>query len=94
MRKSKTISNQTAIIERQMAVMSETQRIIMAEQKEFIDELLVDLARLREHSILLNRVAWKIAVALGDAGPEDDQVEGDVMEQLDRLLAERQEVGA
>lgn len=69
--------------------------------REHFDRNLPDLVaaveRFMAHSVTLNTVSWKIAQALG-AVPEDvDQIQGDPVEQVDRLIAEierlRAEVG-
>jgi hypothetical protein len=50
--------------------------------------LLKECARYREHSTVLNTIAWKIAVALGDVPPGAEQVEGSPVAQAERLVAE------
>ena len=47
-----------------------------------------ELERFREHSVTLNSVGWRMAVALGDVPEGADRVEGNPLEQVDRLIAE------
>jgi hypothetical protein len=47
--------------------------------------------RLREHSVTLNSIGWKMATALGDVLEGAEQVRGNPVEQADRLIAERDE---
>lgn len=44
--------------------------------------------RLREHSVLLNRVSWRLLEATGRVGPDDDRHEYDVSgaEMVDELV--------
>lgn len=55
------------------------------------DELLEERDRFRAHSVMLNTVAWRLAEALGDVGPDDTEHEsdGDVPAAVDRLTVER-----
>lgn len=48
-----------------------------------------DLEKFRQHSILLNQVAWKISQALGDVpeGATEVWSEEGVLADLDRLIA-------
>lgn len=54
-------------------------------------ELLEERDRFRAHSVMLNTVAWRLAEALGDVGPDDNEREsdGDVPAAVDRLTGER-----
>jgi len=47
-----------------------------------------ELERFRQHSVTLNSVGWRMAVALGDVPEGADRVEGNPLEQVDRLIAE------
>ena len=47
-----------------------------------------ELERFREHSVTLNSVGRRMAVALGDVPEGADRVEGNPLEQVDRLIAE------
>lgn len=51
-------------------------------------ELFAEETRLRGHSTTLNTIAWKVATALGDVPAGADRIEGDPVEQVDRLVAE------
>lgn len=51
-----------------------------------IKELTAERDRFRVHSVTLNSVAFAMAEALGDVPPGADQVEGDPVEQVARLV--------
>jgi len=53
-----------------------------------------ELERFREHSVTLNSVGWRMAVALGDVPEGADRVEGNPLEQVDRLIAELERLRA
>lgn len=48
--------------------------------------------RYREHSVMLNRIGWKLAEAFGLVGAGDTAIEADTMDLVDRacVVAERQ----
>lgn len=52
------------------------------------DELRTEHDRFRDHSVILNRVAWKIDTALGYVGPDDSEHEGPVGTRIDELIGE------
>lgn len=52
------------------------------------DAAMEEVERLREHSITLNLIGWRIAVALGDVPEGVDRIEGNPSDQADRLIAE------
>lgn len=60
---------------------------------DYIDALTADRDRLREHSVTLNTVTWKIAEALGDVPPGADQITGDPIERADRIVRELKVTG-
>lgn len=45
--------------------------------------------RWRQHSVTLNRVGWRLAMALGDIPEDAVRHDGDVLADVDRLIAER-----
>jgi len=45
-----------------------------------------EVDRLTEHSQTLNKIAWAIAEALGDAPPGVDVIEADLVEMTERLI--------
>lgn len=49
-------------------------------------ELVAHMRTLSEHSAVLNYVGFRMAEALGDVGPEDDAIECDPSEQVNRLI--------
>jgi hypothetical protein len=53
-----------------------------------VPPLLAEVQRLREHSITLNSVGWKLAQALGNVPADADQVEGNPIDLAERLIAE------
>lgn len=55
------------------------------------DAARAEVERFRAHSVMLNTVAWHLAEALGDVGPDDTEHESDggVPAAVDRLTAER-----
>jgi hypothetical protein len=57
------------------------------ELKARVAELEVERDRFRAHSVILNRVAWRIAETLGDVKDGDTSHYGDVLHDLDRLIA-------
>jgi hypothetical protein len=57
------------------------------ELKARVTELEVERDRFRAHSVTLNTVAWRIATALGDVKDGDTSHYGDVLHDLDRLIA-------
>lgn len=52
----------------------------------FSDDVVAQVESWRSHSVILNTVAWKIADALGDIPEGAETHEGDVLEDLDRLI--------
>jgi hypothetical protein len=46
--------------------------------------------KLTRDSIRLNSAGWKIAEALGKVGPDDDEIETDLEEDLDELIRRAQ----
>lgn len=50
-----------------------------------VDE--TEIARLRQHSTLLNEMAWRIARSVGDVTPGVASITADPMAQLERLIA-------
>lgn len=54
-------------------------------QSATIVEQLTEIGRFRAHSALLNRIGYKVAVALGKVTPPDDYF-GDVVENVNELL--------
>lgn len=60
-------------------------RAAMSALAPFVDEL----ERFREHSITLNTIGWKLAVALGDVPEGADQTTGNPIEQAERLIGQR-----
>lgn len=46
-----------------------------------------ELQRLREHSVLLNELGWRMAEALGDVEPGQTAIVADERQQLERLIA-------
>ena len=59
-----------------------------------VPTLLAEVERLREHSITLNTVAFAIAEALGDVPPGTDRIEGNPIEQAQRLIAKVEQQAA
>lgn len=66
----------------------------MLEQQGQINDLTAERDRYRTHSVTLNTIAWKLAVALGDAAPDADAIVGDPVEQADRLIAKLEQLRA
>lgn len=56
------------------------------QERRLLADVETNAARWREHSIVLNRAAWRIAEALGDIEPDAEIHESDVDADLDRLL--------
>ena len=56
--------------------------IKMSELRRIMDES----DKYKSHSILLNKVAWKISVALGDVPEGETEIYGDIEENVDRLI--------
>jgi len=59
-----------------------------------IDPVLDALDRLRQRSIMLNSVAWRLCELLGDVGPDDHHIEidGDIVALADRAKAAHAEL--
>jgi hypothetical protein len=51
-----------------------------------------DAKRFKQHSVVLNRVCWRIAELLGDVSDDDDQIVADPDKLVDRLVAEMRDL--
>lgn len=75
------------------AEVSEAEAIIWKARKDEVVQdwktALGERDNFRADSVTLNSIGWKLAQALGDAGPDDTETYGDPEEQLDRLIVER-----
>lgn len=54
----------------------------------YVPTMVAEIERLRAHSTTLNTLSWKIATALGDVPEGADRIEGDPVEQTERLIVE------
>jgi hypothetical protein len=67
---------------------SEANADFIAACREAVPDLIDDVERLRDHSVTLNSIGWKIAAALGEVPDGADQIAGNAEDLADRLLAE------
>lgn len=63
-------------------------RAELAKAHAQIKDLEQECDRLTEHSQMLNTIGWRIATVLGDVPEGAEQIEGNPVDQADRLIAE------
>lgn len=63
----------------------------IAHARQDVPDLLAEVERLRQHSITLNSLGWRMAEALGQVPEGADAVRGTPDDQLSALIAERDE---
>jgi hypothetical protein len=66
----------------------------IAAARDLLPALLAEVERLTRHSVTLNGIGWRVAEALGDIPAGAEIIDGDPDSQVDRLIAERNELRA